>query len=329
MPRPVNPQVHDSQQLTSLRTEDVSALRQRTDTYGQAIFGGISWLPIAAFVAIAVGLVLRALPLFAQQSFSAVVFGTLWKPAEGSFGLLPFLLGTVWVTALGVGLAAVPSIAVALYLSEYATPRMRAVAKPVLDVLAGLPPVIYGLWGLLTVVPFIQDIVIPAVQKISWLPFFAIRQPTGFTILAAGVVLAVMISPLIISIVLEICGTIPLDLRLATYALGTTRWESIRSVLFPSMLPGVCAAIVFAASRALGETIAVLMVVGNVVQIPQSLFDSAYPLPALLANNYGEMMSIPQYDAALMSAALLLLGVIIVFNLTAAVVIQRFRRRGA
>jgi phosphate transport system permease protein len=136
-----------------------------------------------------------------------------------------------------------------------------------------------------------------------------------------------MVSPLIISVVYEVFSTVPNDLRHASLAMGATKWQTIRNIVLPQVMPGIIAAVVLGASRALGETIAVLMVVGNVPNMPTSIFDSAYPLPALIANNYGEMMSIPLYDAALLGAALVLLVVILIFNILSMLVLQRFLRR--
>jgi len=217
---------------------------------------------------------------------------------------------------------------VSVYLAEYAHNRTRTIAKPILDVLAAIPPVVYGVWGLLSIVPFVDDVLAPLSDR--WLgsfSIFAVTQPTGFGILSGGIVLAVMISPLIISVIFEVLSTVPNDLRHASLAVGATKWQTIRTVVLPQVLPGIVAAIVLGASRALGETIAVLMVVGNVPNIPTSVFDTAYPLPALIANNYGEMMSIPLYDAALLGAALVLLVVILIFNILSTLVLQRFLRR--
>jgi phosphate transport system permease protein len=217
---------------------------------------------------------------------------------------------------------------VATYLAEYAHATTRAIAKPVLDVLAAIPPVVYGVWGLLAIVPFVDDILAPLSDR--WLrsvSMFSVNQPTGFGILAAGIVLAVMIAPLIISIVYEVYSTVPNDLRHASLAVGATQWQTIRNVVFPQVRPGILAAIVLGASRALGETIAVLIVVGNVAKVPTSIFDSAYPLPALIANNYGDMMSIPLYDSALLGAALVLLIVILIFNIVSQWILQRMMRR--
>jgi phosphate transport system permease protein len=202
---------------------------------------------------------------------------------------------------------------------------MRSLAKPVLDLLAAIPPVVYGLWGLLAIVPFIEDYLVPFSKKwLGAIPLLASNQPTGFSVLAGGMVLAVMIAPLVISVVYEIFATVPNDLRHASLAIGATKWETIRRIVIPQVLPGIVAGIVLGASRACGETIAVLMVVGNIAKLPGSIFDAAYPLPALIANNYGEMMSIPLYDSALLGAALILLVMILIFNIISTIVLKRF-----
>ena len=140
--------------------------------------------------------------------------------------------------------------------------------------------------------------------------------------------LAIMVFPIIVSVIEEVLRTVPQGMREASLALGATHWETTKFVIMRKALPGVIAAIVLGFSRAFGETLAVMMVVGNVVQIPRSLFDAAYPLPALIANNYGEMMSIPMYDAALMGAALLLLIVVLLFNIGAQIILSRLSERG-
>jgi phosphate transport system permease protein len=140
-------------------------------------------------------------------------------------------------------------------------------------------------------------------------------------------VLAVMVFPVIISVTEEVIRAVPDGMREAALALGATRWQMVKGVVLRHSLPGVIAAVVLGFSRAFGETMAVMMVVGNVPQAPRSVFDAAYPLPALIANNYGEMMSIPLYDAALLAAALVLLAVVLVFTLAARVVLLRVTRR--
>ena len=311
-----------------LVSQPSSVRRLKQDEAARRAFSVITILPVFLIAAIAVGLVVRALPILRGHSLQDTLLGVTWKPDEGIFGFWPFITGTAWVTVVGVLLSVPPCLLVALYLSEYAHSRTRSVAKPVLDLLAAIPPVVYGLWGLLAIVPFIQGFVAPLADRwLSSIPIFRVNQPTGFTILTGGIVLAVMIAPLIIAVVYELLTAVPDDLRHASLAVGATRWQTIRNVVLPRVLPGIIAASVLGASRALGETIAVLMVVGNVPKVPTSIFDAAYPLPALIANNYGDMMSIPLYDAALLGAALVLLLVILLFNIVSRLVLQRMLGR--
>lgn len=300
------------------------AARLKQDRNARRAFSIITLLPVVLIAAITIALVVRAWPIIGTHAVKDTVFGVVWKPEQGLFGFWPFIMGTVWVTAVGLLLAVLPCLFVSLYLSEYAHSATRAGAKPVLDLLAAIPPVVYGVWGLLAIVPFIESFLAPLSKRwLSAIPMFAVNQPTGFSILAGGIVLAVMVAPFIISVLYEIFSTVPDDLRHASLAVGATRWQTIRSVVVPKVLPGIIAGIVLGASRALGETIAVLMVIGNVARVPTSVFDAAYPLPALIANNYGDMMSIPLYDAALLSAALVLLVVILSFNIISTLVLQR------
>jgi phosphate transport system permease protein len=210
----------------------------------------------------------------------------------------------------------------ALYLAEYARPVTRALLKPLLDLLAGIPSVVYGVWGMIVIVPWVQH-VSPSLSKLLRIK---VSNPTGFSVLAGGIVLAVMVAPVIISVVYEVVESVPDGLRQASLAVGATHWQTIKYAVIPEAIPGIIAAVVLGFSRAFGETMAVLMVVGNVPQVPTSIFEPAYPLTALIANNYGEMMSIPLYDAALMGAALLLLVMMVIFNLISAMILNRIIR---
>ncbi len=288
----------------------------------------ITLLPVFLILIVTAALLVRSWPIIKAYPLGDLIFGQVWKPSNGQFGFWPFILGTFWVTAVGVILSVPACLLVSIYLAEYAHSSTRSIAKPVLDLLAAIPPVVYGVWGLLAIVPFVDKVLAPLSDRwLGSIPIFAVNQPTGFGILAGGIVLAVMVAPLIISVLVEIFSTVPNDLRHASLGVGATQWQTIRNVVLPQVTPGIIAAIVLGASRALGETIAVLMVIGNIPQVPTSIFDSAYPLPALIANNYGEMMSIPLYDAALLSAALVLLVVILIFNIISVLVIQRVLRR--
>jgi phosphate transport system permease protein len=306
-------------------TRPSAAPRTRRDNVARRTFFVITLLPVALIAIITVALFLRAWPILSAHSLPELLFGREWQPSAGKFGFWPFIVSTIWVTAVGIILSVPLCLLVATYLAEYARASTRAFAKPVLDVLAAIPPVVYGVWGLLAIVPFVDGTLLPFSERyLGFIPIFAVNQPTGFGILSAGIVLAVMIAPLIISIVYEVFSTVPNDLRQASLAVGATQWQTIRNVVYPQVRPGILAAVVLGASRALGETIAVLIVVGNVAKVPTSIFDSAYPLPALIANNYGDMMSIPLYDAALLGAALVLLVVILFFNITSQLILHRF-----
>jgi phosphate transport system permease protein len=158
---------------------------------------------------------------------------------------------------------------------------------------------------------------------LGFIPLFRADNPTGYGVLAGGVVLAVMVFPIIISVTEEVISAVPYGMREAALALGATRWQMIKSVVLRRARPGVIAAVVLGFSRAFGETMAVMMVTGNVARIPHSIFDPAYTLPSLIANNYGEMMSIPLYDAALLAAALVLLIVVLIFTIIARIVLAQ------
>lgn len=265
-------------------------------------------------VAMGIGLCLRSSPILSEISLWDILSANEWKPAKNQFGFFPFIMGTVCVTGISIVLALPVSLFTALFLTEYSHSQVRKFVYPVLDILAALPSVIYGVWGTLIVVPWIS----------GWLaPRFVSEYTSGYTVLAAGTVLAIMILPLLVSMFVEIFSTVPGEMREAAYALGSTRWQLSRRVVMKKSLPGIFATVVLAVSRALGETIAVLMVCGNLPQVPRSLFDACYPLPALIANNYGEMMSMPLYEAALMLAAAILFIVVLLFNLLSRIILKR------
>jgi phosphate transport system permease protein len=160
-------------------------------------------------------------------------------------------------------------------------------------------------------------------------PFFPFRSDnyTGFSALSAGIVLAVMVFPMIISVIQEVLGTVPFAIREASLALGATKWQTIKHVVLKKARPGIIAAVILGLSRAFGETMAVLMVAGCALGVmPRSVFDPAYPLPALIANTYGEMMSIPLYDSAVMLAAFVLLIVTALFNMISWAILLRIER---
>jgi phosphate transport system permease protein len=268
-------------------------------------------------VVMGVGLFMKSAPVMRDYSLSELLFSSSWKPMKGEFGFLPFIMGTIWVTTIAVIIAVPIALLTAIYLTEYAKPIVRRYVFPALDILAGLPSVIYGVWGSLLIVPLISEKLAPHFVEFS----------TGYSVLAGATVLGVMILPLLVSLFIELFVSVPDELRDASISLGATKWQTTKSIVLRRTLPGIIAAIVLAISRAFGETIAVLMVCGNLPEIPGSIFNACYPLPALIANNYGEMLSLPLYEAALMFAALILFIVVLSFNLMSRMILYRIEKR--
>lgn len=262
-------------------------------------------------------LLYKSWPIIKSHSFNELILSKDWHPLKGHFGMLSFIAGTAWVTVVSVVLVVPLCILTAIFLSEYVHKTVLKIINPIIDILAGIPSVIFGVWGIIIVVPFIRSHIAPA---------FGVST-TGYSILAAGIVLGIMIIPVIISVLMEVFKAIPTELKDASLSLGATKWQTVKFVIFKKAKPGIIAAIVLGISRALGETMAVLMVVGNVVQIPNSVFEPGYPLPSLIANNYGEMLSIPMYDSALMFAALVLLIIVVLFNIVSRMILTRIEKK--
>ena len=263
------------------------------------------------------GLYQRSRPILATKPLGELLFSSSWRPLRGEFGFFPFIMGTLWVTGVAVAIAVPLCLLTAIYLSEYADKRVREGTKPLIDLLAGIPSVVYGVWGVLVIVPLIKDHVAPFFGTFS----------TGYSVLAGGIVLAIMVFPVIIHVSVEVFRAVPHELREASLALGATKWQTVKHIVIRKAMPGVIAAIVLGLSRAFGETMAVLMVAGNVARAPNSVLDPAYPLPALIANNYGEMLSVPLYDSALLLASLVLLLVVLFFNILSRIILIRVERR--
>ncbi|HOC38689.1 MAG TPA: phosphate ABC transporter permease subunit PstC [Thermodesulfobacteriota bacterium] len=267
--------------------------------------------------AMAMGLYIRSEPILSTKPLTELLFSSSWHPLRGDFGFFPFIMGTLWVTGVAILIAVPLCLLTTIYLSEYAPFRIKESIKPLIDLLAGIPSVVFGVWGILTIVPLIKDHIAPLCDTFS----------SGYTVLAGGIVLAVMIFPVIIHVSLEVIDSLPAQIRDASLALGATRSQTVKHVILRKAMPGIIAAIVLGLSRAFGETMAVLMVAGNVARVPSSILDPAYPLPALIANNYGEMLSVPLYDAALMLASLVLLVVVLFFNIISQIILVRVQRR--
>ena len=267
----------------------------------------VTALAIILFLPLIIGiaLYLKANPLFELQSLSQLIGSSDWSPTNGNFGFWPFIFSSLYVTGLSFLFAAPVCLFAAIYLTQFASKRLIHLMHPVIDILAGIPSVIYGMWGILVIVPFVGDVLAPVLN---------IKSP-GYSILAGGIVLTVMCIPYMLNMLIETFNTVPYGLKEAVLSLGATQWESIKHVVVKKSYPGIISSFGLGIAKAFGETMAVMMVVGNMVQVTFNPFEAGYPLPALIANNYGEMLSIPMYDSALMFSALILLIVILIINL--------------
>ena len=297
---------------------DLSLLQRRIfkDKAARWVMLVLTVLSLLLLIAIGIGLFFKSRLILSEHSLWELLSGSAWKPLSGEFGFLPFIVGTLFVTALSIAIALPISLLSAIFLTEYASSWVKRIVFLIFDILSGIPSVVYGVWGTLIIVPWIAD-------KLG--PRF-VDYTSGYTVLASGIVLGIMILPILVSLLIEIFTIVPQDYREASASLGATKWQTCSKVILRKAMPGIVAAVVLSISKAFGETIAVLMVCGNYAAIPRSLFDPCYPLPALIANNYGEMLSLPLYESALMFAAFILFFIILVFNIISHWILRNIER---
>ncbi len=254
-----------------------------------------------------------ALPAAGSLGVGRFLVGSEWDPIAEHFGALPFIYGTVVTSVLAIALAMPIGVALALFISDMAPPRFRAWISFPVETLASIPSVVFGLWGLFVLVPVLRGHVQPFLAKtLGFLPLFQ-GPPIGLGLMAGGVILGIMILPTIASVTLEVLKTVPLALREGALALGATRWEVIRMVVLPYSRAGILGAGLLGLGRALGETMAVTMVIGNSPEIRASLFSAGYSLPAVIANEFAEATG-AIHMGALAGLGLVLFGTTLVLN---------------
>ena len=292
-------------------------IRALKDKSARQIMLGIAYFSLLLLLVIGISLFVKALPIMKDKSLWVLLTSGNWKPFKGEFGFLPYIISTLYVSLIAIAIALPLSLLSSIYLCTYASKSIRRIFEPVIDLLSGIPPVIYGVWGTLTIVPLIANTIAPHYVEFS----------SGYTVLAGGLVLAIMILPLLISILIEVFRSLPKEITDASLSLGATKWQTVKKVMLRRSFPGIIAATVLSVSRAFGETIAVLMVCGNIAIVPHSLFDACYPLPALIANNYGEMLSMPSYESALMFGAFLLFIIVVIFNGISRLTLNQIEKR--
>jgi len=268
-------------------------------------------LLVVAFSAISVLLVItvfifeEGIPIMVKYGFKRFLFNLDWYPSEKSYGLLPMVIGSIMVTfgALAIG---VPfGLACAVFLTEFSSKRLRRIIKPMIELLAGIPSVVYGFMGVVILVPFIRE---------------TLGGP-GLSVLASSIILGIMILPTIISISVDSLEAVPSAYREGSIALGATRWQTTRMVMFPAARSGIIASIILGMGRAIGETMAVIMIAGNAIAIPRSLLD---PVRTLTSNIALEMAyASGEHRQALFATGVILFVIIMILNTIANITSKR------
>lgn len=291
------------------------------------VFLVLTWAASAATVVTLVWIVWSilgvALPAIATSGWSFFV-NSVWNPNRNIYGALPFLNGTVGSSGIALFLALPLGVAIAVFLSEDFLPiAVRQVIRFVVELLAAIPSVVYGLWGIAVVIPIVQSVGGFLTQQFGFLPFFA-PPATGNSMLTASLVLALMVLPTITAISRTALVAVPKTLREGSYAVGATRWETIFKVLLPTAAPGIVAATILAFGRAMGETMAVAMLIGNSPRLTWSLLSPAGTLAGLLANQFGEASGMQV--SALMYAALTLVVLTLFVNIAGELVLRHTQK---
>jgi len=282
----------------------------------RAVMSASGWLAIVILTAIAAFLVVNAWPAITDPNVGLVrmLTGTSWYStnAQPEFGFLPYIVASLRVTGVALAIAVPVGIGAAVYISEFAGRRVKEIGKSVIEFMAAIPSVVYGLVGVAVVGPAIKD---------------ALHLPSALTALSAGVVLAFMALPTIITISEDAMHAVPNDLRMGSLALGNTRWQTAYKVIVPAAGSGIFASVMLGLGRAIGETMVVLMVAGGTMNLTWSLTDSARPLTAVIASEMGEVVQGGMHYSVLFVIGLTLFVITFVANLAADLVLERQRRR--
>ena len=287
----------------------------------RAVSGSLAWL-IAATLGL-LGLLLLADGSQALSTFGAAFLtGTTWDPVASVYGALPFIVGTLGSSLIALLLAAPIGLLTAIYLAELAPRRVAIPLTFVIELLAAIPSVVYGLWGVFVLGPFLQSTVESwIVATVGWIPIFA-GPPFGVGLFAAGMILTLMILPTIVALARDVITAVPDAQREAMLALGATRWEMITGSVLPYARSGIIGAIILGLGRALGETMAVTMVIGNRPEIPHSVFDSAQTIASQIATTFNEA-SVGLQTSALIALGLVLLVITMSLNVVARLLVWR------
>jgi phosphate transport system permease protein len=321
---------------TSFQVESPRALSANR-TFVERLRGGdevayLTTLASAVLILVIVGLIVFELWSRSQPTRSAFGWHFLttstWNPNGAKFGALPFIYGTCVTSGLALLIAIPLGIAAATFLAELAPPRLSNMLTFLIELLAAVPSVIYGLLGIFVLVPIIRDYLVPVLTKFfGYLPIF--QGPFyGVSFLSAGLVLSVMVVPFIISVSREVLLAVPVEQREAALAVGATKWESTWQIVLPNARTGILGSVFLALARALGETMAVTMVIGNAPRITASLLSPGYSIAAVIANEFAEASG-TLYISSLIFLGLVLFGLTFVINAVARIMILTTSERGA
>jgi phosphate ABC transporter permease protein PstC len=285
---------------------------------------------LAASILVLIGfffvrLYLESRPAFARFGLLGFTFANDWDVQAQVFGALPLLVGTLITSATALVIGVPVAVSAALYITELCPVRARGTLTAMIELLAAVPSVVYGLWGFFFLVPKLRPAEQWFADHLSFLPFVG-GHVAGPNYFIAGLILAIMIIPIVSAISREVVATVPADHKEAALALGATRWETIRTAVLPYSRAGISGAAMLGLGRAIGETIAVTIVIGNAPTIGKQLFDQGYTLAAVIANEFGEAASDPLHRAALIAAGLVLFVLTLVVNLVARYFVVRGAR---
>ncbi len=289
---------------------------------------GCGLLVLVILGLIAVSTTREAWPAFSHDGLRFFT-SKRWAPSADVFGSLPFVYGTVVTAIIALVLAVPVSVGIALFLSDVAPRRLRRPVSSLVDLLAAIPSVVYGLWGVIVLAPWISGVYDRISDVTSPVPFVSTLfagPSTGRGLFTAGIILALMVTPIITSITREVFDTVPVTAKEAAYALGATRWEMLRAAVFPHSRAGMTGAVMLGLGRAMGETIAAALVIGSSPQITAHLFRSGDSMAAVIANEFGESGGV--HRAALIGLGVELFALTIVVNVVARTIIARGRRNG-
>ncbi|MBN2279444.1 MAG: phosphate ABC transporter permease subunit PstC [Candidatus Marinimicrobia bacterium] len=276
-----------------------------------------AFLIVLFFFLILVMLITKSVPVIRKNSIAELIFSSKWDTDAKQFGFFPAIIGTLEVTLLSMLFAIPVSMLTAIYISEYASSSIKTSISAFIDVLSGIPSVVFGLCALLYLVPAVSMVM----KKI-----FSI-QTTGMCVITASLTLSVMTLPVIISLIVESLQLVPKELREVSLSLGATKWQSVKKILFRAAGPGIISAILLGFGRAFGETMAVAMIIGSKNKIPVSVFSAGETLPSLIVNSFGEMMSVPLQQSALIFVALILFIIVMVTNSVAKMINIRLSQK--